>query len=143
VSDGVTRVAAAVVVHEGRVLVQTRPPGSHYAGFWEFPGGKIERGEDAGACAVRECHEELGLPVRVREDLIAVDWAYPGRRVRVTFILCDLEPGHAPEPRAIEGQAVRWADGRDLAELEFLPADAEVLKLLRARRDLARPSRPR
>ncbi len=127
-----TEVAAAVVVEGDRVLVQTRPAGRTYAGWWEFPGGKQEPDEDGPACAQRECREELGLAVRVLQPLHTVAWEYPGARVRVTFYLCAPAPGAAP-PEPVEGQELRWADVAALAELRFLPANAEVLELLRAR----------
>ena len=123
------RVAAAVVVHAGRVLVQTRPEGSHYAGYWEFPGGKLEPGEDVGGCAVRECAEELGLEVRAGDVLHQVAWSYPGRSVRVTFVSCTALDDD-PEPQALQGQELRWAGVDDLEALEFLPANAEVLAIL-------------
>ncbi len=130
-----TEVAAAVVIQDERVLVQTRPPGRHYAGWWEFPGGKLEAGEDAEACAVRECREELELAVSPREHLHVEEWGYPGSAVRVTFIRCEVVPCegdlHAPPaPRAVEGQTLLWADADDLRSLRFLPANARLLQLL-------------
>jgi 8-oxo-dGTP diphosphatase len=125
----VLAVAAAVVVHAGRVLVQTRPEGSHYAGYWEFPGGKLEPGEDTAECAVRECAEELGLAVTAGDELHRVGWTYPGRSVDVTFVLCTAIEAE-PDPQPCEGQQLRWADVDDLQALQFLPANAEVLAIL-------------
>jgi 8-oxo-dGTP diphosphatase len=124
-------IAAAVVIHEGRVLVQTRPEGKAYAGSWEFPGGKIEADEDAPACAVRECREELGLVVRPLAPLDEVEWEYPGTAVHVTFVEC--EPAGDVTVHAHDGQQVRWANAETLPELEFLPANASVLALLAER----------
>lgn len=137
VSPGVDRVAiaAAVVIHAGRVLVQTRPVGKDYAGTWEFPGGKIEPGEDVSACAVRECLEELGLKVRALETLHELDWEYPGTAVHVSFVECEPlgEPVGESAPRPSEGQDARWADSEALRSLTFLPANAAVLELLAER----------
>lgn len=130
-SEAPLPIAAAVVLHEGRVLVQTRAPGRSWSGHWEFPGGKLEPGEDAAAAAVRECREELGLEVRVLEPLDVVEWTYPGARVRVSFFLC--APIGLPSPQPTEGQELRWADASDLLSLPFLPANATVLSLLAAR----------
>jgi len=118
-------IAAAVVLRAGRVLVQTRAAGP-WAGFWEFPGGGIEPGEDAAAAAVRECREELALEVRALHPLHALEWAYPGRRVHVTFVLCEAQG----EPLPTEGQQVRWASADELSDLAFLPANAELVGLL-------------
>ena len=134
-SEAPLPIAAAVVLHEGRVLVQTRAPGRSWSGHWEFPGGKLEPGEDAAAAAVRECREELGLHVRVLEPLDVVEWTYPGARVRVSFFLC--APIGLSSPQPTEGQELLWADASDLLSLPFLPANATVLSLLAAR--LARP----
>ena len=131
-SDAAVPIAAAVVLHAGRVLVQTRGPGRSWSGHWEFPGGKLEPGEDAAAAAVRECREELGLEVAVLEPLHSTEWSYPGVRVRVSFLLCELRAGSAA-PRPTEGQELRWADADELARLRFLPANAGVLALLVAR----------
>ncbi len=122
------RIAAAIVLRGGRVLVQTRPSGA-WAGWWEFPGGGIEPGEDAAAAAVRECREELALEVRAVAPFHVVEWAYPTTRVHVSFILCESDG----EPRATAGQQVLWAGPRELQTLRFLPANAEVLERLRSR----------
>ena len=122
------RIAAAVIVRDGRVLVQTRPEGTHYAGYWEFPGGKIEDGEEPAACAVRECAEELRLEVEPGEVYETVEWDYEVRFVHVTFVRCRLTGNAEPAPQ--DGQEVLWADAEDLARLTFLPANASVLRRL-------------
>jgi len=124
-------IAAAVVIHDGRVLVQTRPAGKDYAGSWEFPGGKIEAGESAHDCAVRECREELGLAVRPLVALDVVEWEYPGTAVHVIFVECEPVDDVAVHPA--EGQQARWADAGALRGLSFLPANAGVLALLAER----------
>ena len=122
-------IAAAVVLHEGRVLVQTRAPGTAWSGHWEFPGGKLEPGEDAATAAVRECREELGLDITVLEPLQHVEWDYPGARVAVDFLLC--EPLNSPVSlNPADGQQCLWADADALSRLPFLPANASVLRLL-------------
>ncbi len=123
-------IAAAVIVRDGRVLVQTRPAGTHYAGFWEFPGGKREANEEPAACAVRECAEELGLAVEAAEVFEVVEWDYEVRLVQVTFVRCRVVGDAEPEPQ--DGQRVRWADVDDLERLTFLPANASVLRRLAA-----------
>ena len=132
----VRRVAAAVIVHEGLVLVQTRAEAGPFQGYWEFPGGGVEDGESVEDCARRECEEELGLTVRVLERLHVEDWSYPDVRVCVEFLLC--APASAPEATPREGQELRWATRADLQSLRFLPANVRVLELL-----AARPSPPR
>lgn len=125
-------VAAAVVVHRGRVLVQMRPDAGRFQGYWEFPGGGREPGESNEECARRETEEEVGLGITVLQTLDRVEWSYPGARVSVEFLLCaavDSEP--QPEPRI--GQEIRWVGPDELSTLRFLPANAAVLQALRER----------
>ncbi len=127
------RIAAAVVVRAGRVLVQTRAAGP-WAGYWEFPGGGIEPGETPATAAIRECREELSLQARALAPLHEVEWTYPQVRVHVTFILCEA----AGEPRPREGQDITWAGPEELTTLRFLPANASILELLRQRLSMRR-----
>jgi len=120
-------VAAAVILREGRVLVQTRPDPGRWQGYWEFPGGGIEAGEDISTAARRECLEELGLAVSVQGPLDVVRWAYGARRVEVYFVRCAVDG--AGEATAREGQQhVRWVAADELATLRFLPANARVVE---------------
>lgn len=124
-------VSVAVVIDQEKVLVQTRPEGADYAGFWEFPGGKVEAGEDPARCAERECVEELGLKVQAKDLMEEVDWDYPGRRVAVSFYRCVLADSILPEdlsPR--DGQRALWVDGQALGQLNFLPANKALLQRL-------------
>jgi mutator protein MutT len=119
-------VTAAVIERAGALLVTRRPPGSHLAGCWEFPGGKCEAGESHQACLAREIREELDAGVRVGPEIHAVSHAYPDRVVELHFFSCEL----TDEPRAALGQEMRWVARADLASLEFPPADAELIGLL-------------
>ena len=80
-----TEVAAAVIERPGEFLLAQRPAGKPYAGFWEFPGGKIEPGEDARAALVRELREELGIEVREATPWITRMYAYTHATVRLHF----------------------------------------------------------
>jgi len=129
-------IAAALVIHDGRVLVQTRPAGRSWEGTWEFPGGKLEPGEDVRACVEREVLEEAGLVVTAGEPWHEVTWEYPGALVHVVFLACVprvAAPGALPSARPIEGQELRWVGPDELQELPFLPANASLLPLLAAR----------
>ena len=123
----VVEVVAAVIEEAGRILVTRRPAGSHLAGFWEFPGGKADPGEDRATALRRELREELGVEARVGEAIDTVEWEYPGRRLRLVFFRCVIEG----EPRPLEGQEMAWVAARDLDPLDFPPADAELLRKLR------------
>jgi 8-oxo-dGTP diphosphatase len=86
VSAGIVRVAAAVILRaDGRVLLAQRPPGKAYAGYWEFPGGKLEPGESPRAALDRELHEELGLRVRRAAPWLVQRFVYPHAHVELHF----------------------------------------------------------
>jgi len=119
-------VAAAIVERDGLFLVTRRQAGVHLEGLWEFPGGKCEPGENHAACLARELREELGVDVRVRDELLVTSHAYADRRVELHFIQCDVVGEPAPQL----GQEMRWVKRADLAMLAFPPADAELIEVL-------------
>jgi 8-oxo-dGTP diphosphatase len=122
------RVVAAVL-HDGsgRVLINERPPGKSWAGYWEFPGGKLQPGESEPECVRRELHEELGIAVLAQHGLLALSHAYPERRVLLGVHVIDR---HSGEPRGAEGQQLRWVLPDELANLPLLPADAPIVAIL-------------
>ena len=122
-----TEVAAAVIERPGEFLLAQRPEGKPYPGYWEFPGGKIEAGEDPRAALVRELREELGIEVLQASPWITRVYAYTHATVRLHFFRVTAWKG---EPRPLEDQAIRWqAVGRpDVAPM--LPANAPVLAAL-------------
>jgi len=125
-SDSPLLVVGAAVVRDGRVLAarRTRPAGS--AGSWEFPGGKVEPGEDPDAAVVREVREELGCEVRVTGRLSGEQHVAPGYALRV--LRAELVSGE-PVPR--EHDAVRWLGPEDLDDVRWLAPDVPFLAELR------------
>ena len=129
-------VSAAVVVRAGRVLLSQRKGGTHLAGAWEFPGGKVEPGEDPRAALVRELREELGVDADVGEIVDVTFHRYPEaeKSVLLLFFEAALRAG-SPEPSAVDVADVTWADGSFLDPSRFPPADVAVLAKVRARLD--------
>lgn len=121
-------VAAAVIQRaDGAFLLARRPAGKVYAGFWEFPGGKVEAGEAAERALVRELHEELGIDACTAFPWITRVFTYPHATVRLSFFRVTAWKGD-PQPR--EEQAIAWQRfGAPLAE-PMLPANAPVLAAL-------------
>ncbi|HEY5900679.1 MAG TPA: Nudix family hydrolase [Burkholderiales bacterium] len=121
-------VAAAVIERpDGRFLLAQRPAGKVYAGYWEFPGGKVERGESAEHALFRELHEELGIDVESAYPWITREHVYPHGHVRLNFFRVTRWRGE-PQPR--EDQAIAWqAPDAPIAE-PMLPANAPVLASL-------------
>jgi mutator protein MutT len=121
-------VAAAVIDAADRVLIAQRPEGTHLAGGWEFPGGKLEPGEDRAAGLERELREEIGIAIASPRPLIRVRHAYPSREVLLDMWVVKRYDG---EPRGLEGQALRWCTQDELATVELLPADGPIVRALR------------
>ena len=121
-------VAAAVILRpDGSFLLARRPAGKLYAGYWEFPGGKIEAGEAPAAALARELHEELGIDVTRACPWITRLHTYPHGTVRLRFFRI-FSFRNDPQPR--EGQSIAWQRlDAPMAE-PMLPANAPVLASL-------------
>ena len=127
-ADGRVEIAIAVVAHEGRFLIGLRPEGVPLAGYWEFPGGKVRRGETAADATVRECLEETGLAVRVVGEYPQSTHDYEHAAVRLHFFAC--EPVLAPPPEL--PPRLRWVFAAELGEYRFPLANAAIVALLQA-----------
>jgi 8-oxo-dGTP diphosphatase len=114
----------------GRVLVNRRRPGTHMAGFWEFPGGKRAPGEERLDALRRELHEELGVMLLEAAPFIELVHDYAERRVRLDVWLVERYEG---EPSALEQQELRWLAPEELALIDLLPADRPIVDALLAR----------
>ena len=125
-------VAAGIIENgSGRVLIAQRPSGSHLAGGWEFPGGKVHPGENAAAALRRELAEEIGIEVVAAEPFIAYRHTYRERTVLLDVWRVTEFTG---EPRALEGQPLRWESVDRLMSVGLLPADLPIVEALLARR---------
>lgn len=124
-------VAAGVLIEGSRVLLGQRLSGSHLEGLWEFPGGKVEEGEDPRETVTRELREELGIECVAGEILDVTFHRYAEKSVLLLFFACERLPGSAA-PRALHAADVRWADKSDLETLAFPPADLGILRKVSA-----------
>jgi 8-oxo-dGTP diphosphatase len=119
-------VVAAVIEENGHFLVARRLGGTHLAGYWEFPGGKVHDGETNEEALRREIREELNTGIAVLREMFHTSHIYPERSVELYFYRGALTG--APEPAL--GQELRWIAREDFASLEFPPADAELVSEL-------------
>jgi len=124
-------VAAALIFHQGRLLITQRRAGTHLGGLWEFPGGKREPGETFEQCLAREIREELGVGISVGELFEEISHHYPEKSVHLKFFKCRLVAG---EPQAIDCAAVKWVEKSELDTHEFPAADAQLLGKLKSPR---------
>lgn len=123
-------VAAAVIEHEGRVLLTQRPATGHLAGLWEFPGGKLEPGEAPTLTVVRECREECGIEVEPLDILEVTHHVYEDREVLLLFYTCRWVSGQVQH---LEVADHVWCPIHELSRFDLPPADLPVLAKLRAR----------
>lgn len=119
-------VVAAIIERDDAFLLTLRPDGTHLAGHWEFPGGKVHAHEDHAEALRREVFEELDAVVDVGELTHTVAHDYPEKTVQLFFYRCALRG----EPKPMMGQQMRWVHRRELAELPFPDADRELISLL-------------
>ena len=118
-------IAVAVVEREGMFLIGRRAEGTALAGYWEFPGGKLEGGETPEAAAVRECLEETGLEVRVTGAYPSTSHDYDHASLRLHFLACEV----IDQRRALPDR-FRWAPVQELGQYPFPPANRELLDML-------------
>ena len=122
--------ACALLDREGAVLLAKRPVGRPLAGLWEFPGGKVEAGEQPEEALIRELREELGIDI-AKEDLTPLTFAshaYPDFHLLMPVYLCRRWQGHLT---AHEGQELLWVRPDTLHLYDMPPADAPLKIALR------------
>jgi 8-oxo-dGTP diphosphatase len=126
-------VTAAIIRKNGCILLARRGPGEKLAGFWEFPGGKVERGETPEECLARELFEELGIEARIGERVAESSHEYEHGSFRVIAYLVDWISG---EPRTNVHDRLEWVQIGDVGDYELLPADIPILLSLHSLNEL-------
>lgn len=126
------KVSAAIIKQNGKILVCKRGPGGSCAHLWEFPGGKLEMGEDAFGAAVRECREELGISIVPLAVLDEYPFAYPERDIYFYFVLATYG---GEELLLNVHEDTRWLTPYEMDPDEFCPADRRIIELLRVQYD--------
>ena len=127
----VTEVAAGILLDsQQRFLMGQRPVGKPYAGYWEFPGGKVEAGETLFQALQRELQEELGITIHDSVDLMTIEHDYPHAYVRIHVSVIRDWTG---EPTGCENQALSWQDlNRDQLTVDpLLPAALPMIQQLK------------
>lgn len=129
----IVEVAAAVMLRaDGReFLLAQRPVGKVYAGYWEFPGGKVEAGETVREALVRELTEELGITVTECSPWLTRQFTYPHATVRLNFWRVTAWTGEIGITAPLEHDAVDWLEvGKTATVAPILPANDPILKAL-------------
>lgn len=122
-------IAAAVIFHNGRVLICQRRPNQDFPLEWEFPGGKTEPGEEGAAALRRELAEELGIEAEIGPELARFPYRYPGRsKILLVFFAVTEFKGEVVN-RVFE--QIRWVPANTLTAYDFLEADVHILGKIR------------
>ncbi len=120
-------VAAAIFRRNGRIFLCRRGEGGSCAFLWEFPGGKLEKGETPEDCLIRECREELKVGIEIDGLYDRFDYDYPDKSIRFYFYDARIVSG---EPELSVHQEAKWLWPRELTQYEACPADKELIEKL-------------
>jgi len=124
-------VTAAIIRSEGSVLIARRPLKARVEpGKWEFPGGKVERGEHPEACLVREIREELDLDIAVDRYFDHSAYAYGEESPVHIVLLCYLCRVTGRVARAVEAEEIRWVTKEELMDFDYAAADVPLVRRL-------------
>ena len=123
----IVNVVAAIIEKDKKILATQRGYGD-FKGGWEFPGGKIEKGETPEAALIREIHEELCADITVEKLLTTVEYDYEKFHLSMKCYLCHLTSDAFVLTEHLES---RWLDKNELGDVAWLPADIEILSLIK------------
>lgn len=117
-------VTCALITHQGKVLAAQRSDSMDLPGKWEFPGGKLEEGEDPKSCLIREIREELAIDVEICAGLPPVDFQYPGKTIHLIPFLATWKSGGI---HLLEHSQVRWLGRDELLSPSWAEADIPIV----------------
>ena len=123
-NDQIIKVTCAIIERNGRVLAAQRSEAMSMPMKWEFPGGKLEDGEDPAECLVREIREELGVDVRILDSLSPVLHDYGDWTIELLPYICEIIRGDIV---LHEHRAVTWKEPPELPDLDWPDADIPVI----------------
>ena len=123
-----TEVVAALIRSGEKFMICRRPAHKARGLLWEFVGGKVEEGETKEAALIRECREELGITVAVRDVFMEVTHVYPDITVHLTLFNAYIAEG---TPQLLEHCGLAWITPAEIDRYDFCPADEEILKKIK------------
>ena len=125
-------VVAAVIERNGQILIGQRKARGRHALKWEFPGGKVEPGEEPRAALVRELREELGIDAQIGEEIERYDFSYDTQPT--THLIFFRVTEFVGEPENLDFAQIAWAERQRLPEYDFLEGDVAFVRRLALRR---------
>ena len=134
----IIEVSAAIIVKDGNILATQRGYGE-FKGKWEFPGGKINKGEFEEDALIREIKEELNADINIIDYLTTIRYEYPNFNLIMHTYICTLKNDIEfvyHNDKELEHDNMKWLDKQDLDHLDWLPADVEAVKAYKKLRRL-------
>ncbi len=125
-------VVAAVIERDGQILIGQRKAGGRHGLKWEFPGGKVEPGEEPRAALARELREELGIDAQIGEEIERYDYSYAAQAP--THLIFFRVTEFTGEPANLDFAQIAWAERQRLPEYDFLEGDVAFVRRLALRR---------
>jgi 8-oxo-dGTP diphosphatase len=119
------QVAAAIIFNKGKILVTRRAPGEKLAGYWEFPGGKLEGNETPQECIIRELREELGLHAAAGDVIASSVYEYTGGAIELIAVECTVRNY---EISLSVHDAYEYIQPEALLDIRLAPADIDIAK---------------
>ena len=121
------QVVAGIIYKEDKILITRRKEGKHLAGYWEFPGGKIEKGESPETSLIREIKEELSIEIAVQNHLADSVFDYKEKQIELKGYYAQYISG---EVYLVDHDAFEWVYPSELKDYIFAPADIPFIKIL-------------
>lgn len=123
----VLKVAAALIIQNGRFIATCRAQTKSYGGLWELPGGKLEEGETSEQACIREVREELGCEIKIISEVYVCKYEYPEFYLVMPVLRCELAGGTLPHCNPEEHMGMFWADEALARKFKWVPADSRFL----------------
>jgi 8-oxo-dGTP diphosphatase len=121
----IIQVVCAIIEKDGRFLAARKAEGQLNEGLWEFPGGKVNKGESPELALIREIKEEIDIKIEIRRRLSPVIYHYPEKSIQLIPFVCSITEG---TPKAIEHELIMFVSGDEAKRLNWAPADIPLLK---------------
>lgn len=121
-------VSGAVIIKDNKILAARRPLNKSLGGYWEFPGGKLEKGENPQEALKREIDEEMSCNIKVHDFIIRSVYSYDFGDIALSTYFCTLVDSY---PTLNEHIEMKWLDVSELDTVEWAPADEETLEILK------------
>jgi len=125
----IVNVVAAIIIKDNKIFATQRGYGE-FKGGWEFPGGKIEENETPEEALKREILEELNAHITIEKHIYTVEYDYPSFHLSMQCYICSLLDDNI---ELIEHSAAKWLSKEELNSIDWLPADVEIISILRKR----------